>query len=335
MVDRIPGLDTVEHEVVEVEHDVDVADRACSQAPRSSATRSGRSSSSAPRWSRPAWPRAATTWTPPASRTGCSTRRAASGQAFADAGPAALARRRADVHHRRDRGEHRAGDRPASTRSTSWCCGRASRPTPPRRRSSRSSRPTGSTSQQNEYVAVGPPGHPRVRRARPARARRSTVPWGGTAHPVWFKNDPRVATVHGHRRGARPRGDGRASSPPPAMFEEQITPLDAGGAGGRAGRHRRRPAGRHAAAGEPADQHLHRLGARVRAARPRARAPSTATPTTSRPACCRPTPRTRCCSSRRGGPGSPRPARRSGTASCWGCCATSGWCSTRSSTRHD
>ena len=22
-----------------------------------------------------------------------------------------------------------------------------------------------------------------------------TVPWGGTSHPVWFKNDPRVANV--------------------------------------------------------------------------------------------------------------------------------------------
>ena len=36
-----------------------------------------------------------------------------------------------------------------------------------------------------------------------------TVPWGGTCHPVWFKNDPRVSTVHGHRRRDGPHGDGR------------------------------------------------------------------------------------------------------------------------------
>ena len=30
------------------------------------------------------------------------------------------------------------------------------------------------------------------------------VPWGGTSHPVWFKNDPRVANCQGHRRRAQP-----------------------------------------------------------------------------------------------------------------------------------
>ena len=70
------------------------------------------------------------------------------------------------------------------------------------------------------------------------------------------------------------------------------------GAGARARAGSRLRTGRHAAAGEPAHQHLAWTRC-TRPARSAARtASSTATATTSRPACCRPTPRTRCCSSR-------------------------------------
>ncbi|MFG2622637.1 DUF5938 domain-containing protein [Streptomyces sp. NPDC048507] len=52
-----------------------------------------------------------------------------------------------------------------------------------------------------------------------------TVPWGGTLHPVWFKDDPRVATctVTG---GVLDRTvmDGVVATT--AMFEERIRPLD-------------------------------------------------------------------------------------------------------------
>ena len=48
--------------------------------------------------------------------------------------------------------------------------------------------------QENQYVKVDPlskwdvvvPGQHELG---------LTVPWGGTSHPVWFKNDPRVANV--------------------------------------------------------------------------------------------------------------------------------------------
>jgi len=50
------------------------------------------------------------------------------------------------------------------------------------------------------------------------------VPWGGTAHPVWFKNDPRVSNcrVLGGRHAAR-RHVGRGSNQ--EMVKEKIKPL--------------------------------------------------------------------------------------------------------------
>ena len=110
------------------------------------------------------------------------------------------------------------------------------------------------------------------------------------------------------------------------MFEEQIKPLPPDAAGGRAGR---RSPGRC----RPRCRRGRTRGSTPRSTpcTPPARsagrtASSTATRTTSRPGCCRRTRRTRCCSSRRSGPGSPRPARPSGTASCSACCAASAWC---------
>ena len=84
-----------------------------------------------------------------------------------------------------------ASRRPVSTRSTSSCCGRASRP--PRR--PRPSSPTccrrGTTSSRTPYVAweaavneVVVPGQHQLALA---------LDWGGTSHPVWFKHDARVA----------------------------------------------------------------------------------------------------------------------------------------------
>jgi hypothetical protein len=52
-----------------------------------------------------------------------------------------------------------------------------------------------------------------------------TVPWGGTCHPVWFKNDPRVSTVT-VTGGVLDRAvmDGVVATT--HMFEEQIRPLE-------------------------------------------------------------------------------------------------------------
>ncbi|MDN5929566.1 MAG: DUF5938 domain-containing protein [Pseudonocardia sp.] len=52
-----------------------------------------------------------------------------------------------------------------------------------------------------------------------------TVPWGGTAHPVWFKDDPRVANVVA-TGGVLDRAvmDGVVATT--GMFEEQIRPLE-------------------------------------------------------------------------------------------------------------
>ena len=85
---------------------------------------------------------------------------------------------------------------PASTPSTSRCSGRAPRPwprrppsssTPPcprpttsRRTSTSSGRPTA------ELYNVVVPGQHELGLA---------LPWGGTSHPVWFKHDPRVQNV--------------------------------------------------------------------------------------------------------------------------------------------
>ena len=51
-----------------------------------------------------------------------------------------------------------------------------------------------------------------------------TVPWGGTSHPVWFKDDPRVSTVK-VTGGVLDRTvmDGVVATV--NMFEEQIKPL--------------------------------------------------------------------------------------------------------------
>ncbi len=113
---------------------------------------------------------------------------------FADEGPAALPRHRADVHDRRDRGPDLPGDTRAWTPSTSRCFWGASRPSPRPRRSSPILNADWYYLEQNQYVPLDPDGG----------TTRSSVPGqhelGARAalgrhqsHPVWFKNDPRVA----------------------------------------------------------------------------------------------------------------------------------------------
>ncbi len=90
----------------------------------------------------------------------------------------------------------------ASTRSTSWCSGRARRPSP-RPGRSWSTRPwprrtTWSRTSTSEWPADGGlydvtvPGQHETGLA---------LPWGGTSHPVWFKRRP----AGGQRQGARRR----------------------------------------------------------------------------------------------------------------------------------
>ena len=107
-------------------------------------------------------------------------------------GPAALARHRADVHDRRNRREHLPGDAGRRHARHPGAVEGLSRLTPRPRRSSRSSRRNGTTSSrtsssngpQTRHFDVNVPGQ---------HARALAPPWGGTSHPVWFKDDPRVA----------------------------------------------------------------------------------------------------------------------------------------------
>ena len=149
------------------------------------------------------------------------------------------------------------------------------------------------------------------------------LPWGGTSHPVWFKRDPRVANV---------RALGGVFNRALMLGVPQIVARRARGDQGHgAGRAVRRAPGDRGPGHEPDAARGRTPGSTSRSTpcTPPARsagrtASSTATRTTSRPACSRRTRRTRCSSSRPSASGSPRAARRSGTASCSGCCAAYG-----------
>ena len=155
-----------------------------------------------------------------------------------------------------------------------------------------------------------------------------TVPWGGTCHPVWFKNDPRVSTVT-VTGGVMDRAvmDGVVATT--QMFEEQIRPLAPAEQEAKLSEIAGERSGRDAAAREPAREHLGRLGLRSRAARPRALRHPRQLQLQADRADAGLRARTRCCSSRRGAPGSRRRARRSGTASCSASCAATASCSSR------
>ena len=113
--------------------------------------------------------------------------------------------------------------------------------------------------EQNKFVEWARDRPFRRQRSRSARAALA-LPWGGTAHPVWFKNDPRVANCK--VLGGVMQRDVcwawcRSSQ---EMVEEKIKPLppdqqekalaDIAGI----------DASHHAAARESAHQHLDRLG---------------------------------------------------------------------------
>ena len=95
------------------------------------------------------------------------------------------------------------------------------------------------------------------------------LPWGGTSHPVWFKRDPRVANVKvlggvfnraAHAGRPADRGGGPAADRGPAGKREASGPDRTGG-------RRHEP---DAAARSHQDQHVSGLGARLGAAGPRA-----------------------------------------------------------------
>ena len=96
-----------------------------------------------------------------------------------------------------------------------------------------------------------------------------TVPWGGTCHPVWFKNDPRVSTVT-VTGGVMDRTvmDGVVATT--QMFEEQIRPLPPQEQEAKLSEIAASVQAGHAAAREPAREHLARQRVRDRPARARA-----------------------------------------------------------------
>ena len=96
------------------------------------------------------------------------------------------------------------------------------------------------------------------------------VPWGGTAHPVWFRNDPRVANCKAMGGVlSRPVMEGVVQTT--QMVKQNIKPLAARPAGGGTRQDRGEPAGFHAAARKSPRQHLAGFGLRVGTARAQAR----------------------------------------------------------------
>src|SRR6266536_1006495 len=93
------------------------------------------------------------------------------------------------------------------------------------------------------------------------------LPWGGTCHPVWFKDDPRVANCKGRRRRLRPHSHGgrRRNRETRRGADQDSSGRPTGGGACRGGQ---LSAGGHAAAGESARQHLSGLGVRLGSAGP-------------------------------------------------------------------
>ena len=95
------------------------------------------------------------------------------------------------------------------------------------------------------------------------------LPWGGTSHPVWFKRDPRVANVKvlgGVFNRALMLGVPQIVGGGPGADRGPAGKREAPGADRTGGRRHERDA----AAGSHPDQHLAGLGARLRPAGPRA-----------------------------------------------------------------
>lgn len=96
------------------------------------------------------------------------------------------------------------------------------------------------------------------------------VPWGGMSHPIWFQNDPRVSSVRAIG-GVLNRAIMENVGQTVQMFEEQIRPLDSDAQEKALADIAAGLQGEHAAARESPGQPLGRLGARLRSARSLAR----------------------------------------------------------------
>ena len=252
------------------------------------------------------------------------------GADFAAAGPAARARRRADVHHRRDRRPALPGD---------------ARPGHPRHRGPLGRLPdlrldpddlqrrlAGGVLPRAERVrrrGTPRPASYSLRRPRPARARAGAAV-GRHLAPGLVQATTRAWPTCKASGGVFNRGADGAACPQIVAAAIEATKDMA-------------PTSRRPRSPRPPRQVMSQMPPRenprlnnsldsVHAsgpARPRALRDPRQPATTSRPGCCRRTRRTRCSSSRRSGSASPPAARRSGTASCSACCAASGWCSSR------
>ena len=220
VMDKIPGIETAEYEVAEVEHSIKASPN-CSTAPKSSATWSARSANTVRRSPRPASPPDAITRTPRANRIGCSTRKPA-GAKVRSQGPAALARRRADVHNRRNRREHLprdAGGRyaryPGALEGLSTYASTQTIFAILRAKWYYLEQNKLVEWAQNTHFDVNVPGQ---------HAHALVTPWTGTSHPVWFKDDPRVANCKA-LGGVFAREVMEGFVATQKMFEEQIKPL--------------------------------------------------------------------------------------------------------------
>ncbi len=148
------------------------------------------------------------------------------------------------------------------------------------------------------------------------------VPWGGTAHPVWFRNDPRVANCKAMGGVlARPVMEGVVQTT--QMVKENIKPLPLD--------QQEVELGKIAASFRPPCRRAKiRASTRrsIRSTRPGRLGASmssfTATATTNKRACCRPMRPIICCSSRRSGWALPPAVRPSGTTRCLVSCAVLG-----------
>ena len=166
---------------------------------------------------------------------------------------------------------------------------------------------------QNTHFEVNVPGQ---------HAHALVTPWTGTSHPVWFKDDPRVANCKAVGGVfAREVMEGFVATQ--KMFEEQIKPLPPDQQQSALAKIAASIQGGMPPRENPRINIL--LIRSMRQARWRALiASSTVSTTTNRPAFCKPTPPIPYCSSRLRSPDSPRPARHSAIAAFSACSRASG-----------
>ena len=239
MVSKIPGIETADYEVVEVEHEVgaltelfDGAQVVCNTV--------GPFIKYGDEVVEAAWPPAATTWTPPASRTGCCTRRRSGAHEFAEQG-LLLAPGIAQMYTTGEIAANICLENPGLDTLDILVLWKGF--------------PTYASTQtiftilhgdwfyleQNQYVKWTADGGLRRRRCPASTRPALAVPWGGTIHPVWFKRRP----ARGHLSGARRRAStGRVMEGVVAttkLVEEQIKTLPEDEQGSGPGRASREP----------------------------------------------------------------------------------------------